>query len=36
MILESIMYGSFVCCLGFGLWCAIDEAKLMIKEFRHG
>ena len=32
---ESIMYASFVCCLGFGVWCAVDEAKLMLQEFRH-
>lgn len=32
---EAIMYASFFCCVGFGVWCALDEAKLMFQEFRH-
>lgn len=32
MILEGIMWGSFMCCLGFGFYCAYDELKLMLKE----
>lgn len=34
-MLEYIMYTSFFCCVGFALYCAYDEAKLMLQEFRH-
>ena len=30
-MIEYLMYASFFCCLGFGLWCAADEVKQMLK-----